>query len=138
NPFDDGTASVLELTIERTCATLCLDAHAYEKVFAPLVRNSVKLIPEILAPPAHLPRHPWVLMRFGMKAVQSAQKFIDRHFKGTHARGLFAGIAAHSNMPLDHRPTAAAGLLLGMLGHSGGWPMAKAGSQQLSDTVASR
>ena len=136
HPFDDGTAAVLELTIERTCATLGPDAHAYAKVFAPLVRNSVKLIPEILAPPAHLPRHPWALMRFGMKAVQSAQKFIDRHFKASHARGLFAGIAAHSNMPLDHRPTAAAGLLLGMLGHSGGWPMPKGGSQKLSDALA--
>src|SRR2546427_1169141 len=136
HPFDDGTAAVLELTIERTCATLGPDAHAYAKVFAPLVRNSVKLIREILAPPAHLPRHPWALMRFGMKAVQSAQKFIDRHFKASHARGLFAGIAAHSNMPLDHRLTAAAGLLLGMLGHSGGWPMPKGGSQKLSDALA--
>jgi len=28
HPFDDGTAAVLELTIERTCATLGPDAHA--------------------------------------------------------------------------------------------------------------
>src|SRR5438093_5910644 len=58
HPFDDGTAAVLELTIERTCTRLGHDAHAYAKVFAPLVRKSAKLISEILEPPAHLPITP--------------------------------------------------------------------------------
>ena len=77
------------------------------------------------------------MMRFGINAIQSAQKFSERHFKGERARALFAGIAAHANMPLDHSPTAAFGLLLGMLGHVGGWPLAKGGSQKISDALAS-
>src|SRR5262249_45037489 len=51
-------------------------------------------------------------------------------------RALFAGIAGHSNMPLDAPPTAAFGLLLGMLGHAGGWPVVRGGTQKLSDALA--
>src|SRR5207253_392743 len=137
HPFDDGTAAILELSLERTCATLGPDAVAYAKVFSPLIRNADKLIPEILAPPAHVPRHPLALIRFGFKAILSAQTFTRRHFKGNRARALFAGIAAHANMPLDLSPTAAFGLLLGMLGHVGGWPIPKGGSQKISGALAS-
>jgi phytoene dehydrogenase-like protein len=39
-------------------------------------------------------------------------------------------------MPLDIPPTAAFGLVLGMLGHASGWPLAKGGSQSLPDALA--
>ncbi len=137
HPFDDGTAAVLEHSIERTSATLPPDERAYVDVFAPLVRNAGKLVREILAPPAHVPHHPWALARFGIKAIQSAETFNRRHFKGDRARSLFAGIAGHASIPLHLRPTAAFGLLLGMLGHSNGWPIVRGGSQKLSDALAS-
>jgi phytoene dehydrogenase-like protein len=137
HPFDDGTAAVLERSLERTSDALGPDARAYTKVFAPLVRDAAELIPEILAPLVRVPRHPLMMLRFGIQAIQSAQKFSERHFKGEGARALFAGIAAHANMPLDLSPTAAAGLLLGMLGHVGGWPLPKGGSQKISDALAS-
>src|SRR5205823_4308796 len=66
HPFDDGTAALLERSIDRTAATLSPDERAYVKVFLPLVRNAGKLIREILAPPAHVPHHPWALARFGI------------------------------------------------------------------------
>jgi phytoene dehydrogenase-like protein len=84
-----------------------------------------------------MPRHPFPLMRFGIKAVRSAARFINSHFKDEPARALFAGIAGHSNMPLDNSPTAAFGLMLTMLGHAGGWPIVKGGSQKLSDALVS-
>ena len=137
HPFDDGSAAVLFRSIRQTCTTLGKDAGAYEKLFSPFVRHAMTLLPEILAPPIHLPRHPFLWMQFGMNAIQSAQGFGQRQFQGSRARGLFAGIAAHSNMPLDGSPTAAFGLLLGILGHADGWPIVKGGSQQLSDALAS-
>ncbi|TML51818.1 MAG: NAD(P)/FAD-dependent oxidoreductase [Actinobacteria bacterium] len=47
------------------------------------------------------------------------------------------GLAAHSMLRLDRPPTAAFGLVLGLLGHSVGWPFARGGSQRLSDALAS-
>jgi phytoene dehydrogenase-like protein len=137
HPFDDGNAAVLYRSILDTAATLDSDAGAYQKQFTHFVNNAEKLVPEILAPLIHMPRHPLLMMQFGMKAILSAQKYCDRFFKGGLAKGLFTGIAAHSSMPLDSPPTAAFGLLLGVLGHAGGWPIAKGGSQKLSDALAS-
>jgi phytoene dehydrogenase-like protein len=137
HPFDQGSSAVLYRSIENTCATLGLDGPAYEKLFSVLARNSKDLVQEVLAPPIHLPRHPIPLIRFGIHAIQSAQRISNRRFQGSRARGLFMGIAAHSNMPLDASPTSAVGLLLGMLGHGGGWPIVKGGSQKLSDALAS-
>ena len=137
HPFDRGPAAILYRSIEETCSTLGIDASAYSKLFSRLARNGKKLVPEILAPPMHVPRHPLLMMQFGLRGIQSAQRLVQRHFKDSPARGLFTGIAAHSNMPLDESPTAAFGLLLGMLGHDDGWPIVKGGSQRLSDALAS-
>src|SRR5262245_28277052 len=122
HPFENGPAAVLYPSIGKTCATLGTDGHAYEKLFTRLVRQAEKLIPEILGPPIHLPRHPIPLMRFGMHAMQSAERLSGRHFNG-RARAVFLGLAAHSNMPLDASPTAAIGLFLAILGHASGWPI---------------
>jgi phytoene dehydrogenase-like protein len=137
HPFDDGKPAVLYRPISKTCSTLENDAQAYERLFAPLAVDADKLLPEILQPPVHRPRNLSLLMRFGMKALRSANSLAQRNFQGVRARGLFTGIAAHSNMPLDKTPTAAFGLLLAMLGHVDGWPIVKGGSQKLSDAMAS-
>jgi phytoene dehydrogenase-like protein len=61
----------------------------------------------------------------------------SRLFEGDHAQGLFAGIAAHSTLPLDTPGTAAAGLLLGALGHTVGWAIPMGGSQNIANAMAS-
>src|SRR5215475_11644522 len=78
HPFDDGSAAVLYRSIADTSATLGIDASAYEKLFSGLARNAEKLVPEILAPPIHLPRHPLPWVQFGIRAIQPAQKFSHR------------------------------------------------------------
>jgi phytoene dehydrogenase-like protein len=137
HPFDSGPAAILYRSIEQTGQTLGSDGPAYHKLFSSFVRNAETLVPEILAPPIHVPRHPFQLMRFGVLAMQSARGLVRRHFRAGRAGGLFVGIAAHSNMPLDGSPTAAFGLLLTILGHTQGWPIVKGGSQKLSDALAS-
>ncbi len=137
HPLDDGTAVVLERSVEKTAAALGIDGPGYAKYFSKLTRNSDALLPEVLAPPIHRPRHPFLWIRFGINALQSAQRFSQKHFKGARAPALFAGLAGHSNMPLDTRPTAGFGLLLGMLGHAAGWPLARGGSQNIAGALAS-
>ncbi|MDX1488255.1 MAG: NAD(P)/FAD-dependent oxidoreductase, partial [Acidiferrobacterales bacterium] len=52
-------------------------------------------------------------------------------------RGFFAGLAAHSILPLEQPPTAAFGLVLGILGHAVGWPLPRGGSQKIADALGS-
>jgi phytoene dehydrogenase-like protein len=60
-------------------------------------------------------------------------KFI---FKGELARALFAGIAAHSFLPLEATASSAFALVLGLAGHAVGWPIPRGGSQQISNALA--
>jgi phytoene dehydrogenase-like protein len=68
--------------------------------------------------------------------MRSAVSFARSHFSDEPARALFAGIAGHSLLPLDRVPTAAFGLMLGMLAHGVGWPLPRGGSQRISNALA--
>jgi phytoene dehydrogenase-like protein len=135
HPFDDGTAAVLERSLSLTGETLGQDATAYERLMAPLVQHWEALMEDLLSP-LQLPRHPLCMARFGWLAMRSARGLAEAWFPGQRARGFFAGLAAHSIMPLEKLPTAAFGLMLGMLGHAVGWPLPQGGSQQLATTLA--
>jgi phytoene dehydrogenase-like protein len=86
--------------------------------------------------PLGLPRRPLLLARFGRNALRPARALAESRFRGARARALFAGIAAHSIMPLGKRPSAAIGLVLGVLGHAVGWPFPRGGAQRISDALA--
>ena len=82
-------------------------------------------------------RHPLALAFSGIKALGAAERLAERTFEGEKAKGLFAGNAAHSFLPLDRPPSALFGLLLGTLGHAFGWPFPQGGSQSLANALAS-
>lgn len=134
HPFDDGTAATLVSSVEQTARLLGTDEQAYLNLMQPIVRNWPLLVPDILAP-LHVPAHPVAMAGFGLKAVTSALRLSER-FRTTAARGLWAGMAAHSVQPLSHLTTSAPGLVLMAAGHAGGWPLVKGGSQQMADALA--
>jgi phytoene dehydrogenase-like protein len=136
HPLDDGTAAVLDRSLEATGAGLEADGGAWRSLFDPIVRGWERLAPEILGP-LHVPRHPLALARFGWTAVRSASGLAESRFQGERARALFAGLAAHSVLPLDRPATAAVGLVLGALAQVVGWPMPRGGSQRFADALAS-
>ena len=136
HPLDDGTAVVLERSVDVTAASLGSDGAAWRRLMAPFVRDAEAIIDGALAP-LRVPRHPLALGRFGLSAVRSASGLANGVFTGERARALFAGMAAHSMLRLDRSPSAAFGLVLGLLGHSAGWPLARGGSQVIADALAS-
>jgi phytoene dehydrogenase-like protein len=136
HPFDDGTAAVLERSVEATAAALAPDDAIYKKLMDPIVRDWDRIVGSLLGPPRP-PRYPLALARFGLWAIRSACALAESLFEGERARGLFAGNAAHSFLPLGWRPSASFGLVLGALGHASGWPFPKSGSQKIADALAS-
>ena len=135
HPLDDGSAVVLERSVEATAAALERDESAYLGLFGPLVRDAVRLLPGILGP-LRPPRHPLSLARFGLSALRSAQGLARARFEGERARALLAGCAAHSMLSLRRSPSAAFGLVLALLGHAVGWPVARGGSKRIADALA--
>jgi phytoene dehydrogenase-like protein len=72
------------------------------------------------------------MLRFGLSAIRSAAGLARGRFRGARARALFAGCAAHGIMPLEHRLTAAFGLIFCLTGHVETWPVAAGGSSSIT------
>jgi phytoene dehydrogenase-like protein len=134
HPFDDGSAAVIERSVERTAAALGRDRHAYEHLFGTLVHDWPLIETSVLGPP-RWPQHPFALAAFGMRALRSAERVAKGAFAEERARALFAGLAAHGMLPLDRRPSAAFGLVLGALAHVAGWVLPRGGAQRLTDAL---
>jgi phytoene dehydrogenase-like protein len=137
HPLDGMPPVVLERSVEATCRGLSPDENAYRRLIEPLVRRWSDLIPEILAPPLHLPAHPFAMAQFGLRALLSGSVVNRLAFKGVRAKALFAGMACHSIVPLDFPGSAAIGLVMAMSGHVAGWPIPRGGAQQISNALAS-
>jgi phytoene dehydrogenase-like protein len=135
HPLDDGSAVMLERSIEATAAGLGRDGAAWQRLFGPLVEAWPRLRHDVLAPP-RVPRHPLLLAKFGLSAILSAEALASRLFSNPPARALFAGIAAHSMMRLGTRPSAAFGLVLAIAAHSAGWPFPRGGAQKITAALA--
>jgi len=135
HPLDDGSAVLLERSIDRTAANLGRDGEAWRALFEPLADAWPQLRHDVLAPLGP-PRYPLQLARFGMAAIRPARGLAESHFGGPRARALFAGMAAHSTLPLGSPLSAAIGLVLGVCGHTGGWPFPRGGAQRISDALA--
>jgi len=135
HPLDDGTAATVAKSVDETAAQMGADDGAYRRLFGGVVNAWPQLEPAILGP-LRIPAHPFALARFGLSAIQPAGQLARRRFSTPGARALFAGIAAHGMMPLDERPTAAFGLVLGAAAHVAGWVFPRGGAQSLTDALA--
>jgi len=136
HPLDDGSAVVLERSVDDTARGLGPDADAYRRLFEPLVRAAPELMREILGP-LRPPRHPLVLARFGPSALRSTVGLARSRFQGQRAPALLAGCSAHSMLSLRSPASAAFGIVLMVAAHRVGWPVARGGSQRLADALAS-
>ena len=135
HPLDDGTAVMLEHDLSATAAALGQDSAAYTRVMRPLVDEWSNLCREILGPILHWPQHPLLLARFGVFAAPPAAMLAKALFAGPRARALFAGMAAHSVLPLESIFSSAVALVLAAAGHSTGWPIAAGGAQSVSNAL---
>jgi phytoene dehydrogenase-like protein len=136
HPFDDGSVVLLHGSAMETASGLGGDGAAYERVVGNMVPRFHDLLADSLAP-LGLPRHPFLMAKFGLRALRSARGLACSLFETEKARGLFAGLAAHSMLPLEDLSTAAIALVLAAAGHAAGWPFARGGAQQLTSALVS-
>lgn len=135
HPFDDGSAAVLKSNLTDTARLLGADEQAYLNLIGPLVKEWPRIASDVLGP-LRFPKHPIAMAEFGLKALASAT-FLAKRFQSGHAKGLWAGMAAHSMLPLSHVTTSAIGLVLTTAAHLGGWPIPVGGSRAIADALAS-
>lgn len=134
HPLDDGTAVMVEGSVDATAANLGPDAARYRRLMGPLVAGWQGLLGDLLGP-LRVPRHPIVMARFGLAGLLPAATLARAAFRGERARAVLAGMASHAMMPLSAPATAAFGLVLALVAHAIGWPMARGGSQRVADAL---
>jgi phytoene dehydrogenase-like protein len=137
HPLDDGTAVVLERSLEATAEGLGRDGPAYRRLVGPLAGRAGELLGDVLGP-LRRPRHPLLLARFGLPALLPAATLARAAFRGERARALLAGAAAHSMLSLDEPVSAAFGLIMLLAAHAGGWPLGRGGSASVAATLVGR
>lgn len=136
HPLDDGTAVVLERSLETSVSNWGEDGERYRKIMAPILGAWPELEPLMLGY-SIIPRRPFSAARFGLSAMRSASSFARSKFRGKRARAVFAGCAAHSILPLEKLPSAAFGLVFAATAHRVGWPIARGGARKITDALAS-
>jgi phytoene dehydrogenase-like protein len=129
HPLDGGVAATLE--------DLGEPALYFRRKMNYLARHWKQLMEDALSPLGSVPKHPLLMGRFGLTALFSAVKIARVLFDGAPARAFFAGMAAHSFLPLDMSGSAAFGWIIGGSAQAVGWPIPKGGAQKISDALAS-
>ena len=134
HPLDDGTAVILERDLEAAKSSLGADGNAWGRLVQPFVEHWREFAPDVLRPLPSIPKHPWLMARFGMNALFSA-KTIARRFRSERTRAMFAGLAAHSFLGLDEPLSGAFGMLFAVSAHAVGWPIPRGGAQSLTNAL---
>lgn len=137
HPLPDGSAAMLERSLDDTVQGLGEDGRAWHRIAHPLVEYWEELSASILGPVIRAPSHPLVMGRFGLEAAWPATTFARTLFRTERARALFAGLAGHSILDLRLPLTATFGLMFMATAHTGGWPMAAGGSERIADALVS-
>jgi phytoene dehydrogenase-like protein len=135
HPLDDGTAVVIERSLDATVESLgSSDGARYRSRLLPFVSRGSALMEAILGPIGL--RHPLLMARFGMSAIRPASALASV-FTEERTRAMVAGVAAHSMVPLDCYATSGFYLGLSIAAHTVGWPVARGGSQRVVDALGS-
>ncbi len=135
HPLDDGTAVMLQHDLADQDREFGSDAQAWRALVTPLVENWDTFAKSALGPVLRLPRHPFLMARFGVSAFQPARKLAANHFTSDRTRALFGGLAGHSFLSFDDSLSSAIALVLGAAAHKVGWPVPRGGSQSITNSL---
>lgn len=137
HPLDGGSAAAQRRSVDETALSLGADQRSYRSLMGPIVDRIDEFIHVALGPVSALPDHIGAFMRIGLLGGMPAALMAKR-FRTEEGKALFSGIAAHAIAPFHGLVTSAVGLMLGAIGHSHGWPMARGGSSAIANALAER
>ncbi len=127
----EGGAALLHQNIDDTTAGLGCDGRMWRALISAAARTDVLDAVLSVPSPAAVAHIAGRATRFALTAPLPAAGIARVAFRQTRTRALFAGLAAHSVLPLRAPVTAGFAIMLGALAHTTGWPFARGGSGML-------
>ncbi len=135
HPLENGEAVLGYRSLEKTLEGLGQDAKSYERLFKDFVNVWDSLRNDLFGTLRN-PQNPLTMARFGWYGMFSTTHLANSLFKTKEAKAFFAGMAAHSIIPLEKAFSASFGLVLSITLHAVGWPIAKGGSSKITTSMA--
>ena len=134
-PLDGGRAALAYRSLERTVAGLGRDGGAFGRLMAPLVQRADGVADLTLNQLLRLPRDPVAAALFGVRVLEQGSPLWGLRFREELAPALLTGVAAHAVAQLPAPAPAGAGLMLGTLAHTVGWPVPVGGSAAIAQAM---
>jgi phytoene dehydrogenase-like protein len=136
HPLHGEPAVLLHRDIEETAESIGgLSGSQYRALMRALTADWPALQDQLLGPPLRLPKPILLprLARFGSLALTSAQ--LLGAFLGARGGALWAGLAAHSLLPMSDPSSSAVACVLGANAHLVGWPMPAGGAVSIASAL---
>ncbi|HEX9227416.1 MAG TPA: NAD(P)/FAD-dependent oxidoreductase, partial [Arthrobacter sp.] len=134
-PLDGGRAALAYHSLERTVAGLGRDGAAFGRLMAPLVKRADGVADLTLNQLLRIPRDPVAAALFGARVLEQGSPLWGLRFREELAPALLTGVAAHAVSRLPAPAASGAGLMLGMLAHTAGWPVPAGGSAAIAEAM---
>ncbi|TXK18965.1 NAD(P)/FAD-dependent oxidoreductase [Homoserinibacter sp. GY 40078] len=130
-----GGATLLHRSAAQTAEELGRDGRAWLRGPGWLGAHWERVAASVLDPTAMPPHALRELLAVGLHGSAPATFTNRLVFRDEPTRALFAGLAAHSTLPLGAPLTSVFGVFLAALAHGVGWPVAVGGSQSVADAL---
>ncbi|MBO6793466.1 MAG: NAD(P)/FAD-dependent oxidoreductase [Balneolaceae bacterium] len=136
HPLEEGNGILGYQSLDKTLEQFGKDAKMYKRLFGDFIENWDSIKYDLFGTLRSV-ENPLSMARFGWYGWLSAKDITNSLFKNPETKALFAGMAAHSILPLDKLFSASFGLVLTTTMHAVGWPIAKGGSATITKAMAS-
>ncbi len=133
NPLPGRPAAVAYRSLDRTCAELD-HGESWRRLFGPLVEHVDGVLGFFLGDKRSLPPDLPTTVRTGLRVLAQGSPLWGS-LRGEDARALFSGVGVHAIKAIPSPVNSGAGLMLGAIAHTAGWPVPVGGTQRISDAL---
>ncbi|MDR7291174.1 phytoene dehydrogenase-like oxidoreductase [Mycobacterium senegalense] len=133
NPLPSGRAAIAYRSLDRTCDELERGA-SWRRLFGPLVEHSDGVLGFFLGDKRSLPPDLPTTVRTGLRVLAQGSPAWGV-LRGDDARALFTGVGTHAISRMPSPVNSGAGIMLGTVAHTAGWPIPVGGTQRISDAL---
>lgn len=134
--LDSGRVALAWRDLDKTVAGLGRDGPAWRSLLEPLVARPDLVRGLISDQLLGAFGRPAGLARIGTRVLEQGTALWNRRWLGEDAPALLTGVMGHAIQRLPALGSTAAGLVLAVLAHQGGWPIAVGGSEAIVAALA--
>lgn len=133
NPLPGRPAAVAYRSLDRTCDELEHGA-SWRRLFGPLTEHVDGVLGFFLGDKRSLPPDLITTVRAGLRVLAQGSPAWGV-LRGEDARALFTGVGTHAISRMPSPVNSGAGIMLGTVAHTAGWPVPVGGTQVITDAL---